>query len=95
MSHISRFLIAAAPLALAACIHHQADTGPHTIERGTQTAGRSGGCELNDYKTYRPAPRKGNIFNAEPRKAPYDAVIPPTYDAPSQLPSYCTDELGK
>ena len=83
MSQISRFLIAAAPLALTACIQYPADTGRQTVERGTQNAGPDLPCW---YRTYRPTPDD---------KTPYDAVIPPTYDAPGQLPSYCNKDFSK
>lgn len=85
MASISRFLLAGLPLILAACVDLEPTTEPQTIERGVQTAERDGWCEHRS-KTYRPTP--GN-------KAPYDAAIPPTYDAPSQVPSYCGKELGK
>ena len=94
MHHIPRLLLAAISLALGACIHYQADTRPQTIERGgVQTADNR--CELGDYTVYRQPPRDPKPFDSKAPRSPYDAVIPPTYDAPSQLPSYCADELGK
>lgn len=80
-------------LALSACADLDNSTQRQTIERGRpQTADAS--CDLGDYKIYRPVPRDGKGLDSKPSKAPYDAVIPPTYDAPSQLPSGCSDRLG-
>jgi hypothetical protein len=81
-------------LALSACADLENSTAPQTVERkGAQTADNR--CDLGDYKVYRPIPRDGKGLDSKPSKAPYDAVIPPTYDAPSQLPSGCSDKLGK
>ena len=85
MASISRFLLAGLPLGLAACVNFEPTTEPQTIERGAQTAERDDWCKYRT-KTYRPTPDD---------KAPYDAAIPPTYDAPSQVPSYCNKKLGK
>jgi hypothetical protein len=94
MKSARRFLLAVFPLALTACAQLEPNTKPQTVKRGTiQTAERQ--CDLGDYKTYRPTPGDKKPFDGKSPKAPYDAVIPPTYDAPSQLPSYCSEDLGR
>jgi len=75
-----RSLTALTLLALGACISVENDTSPQTIERGTATASTGEPCEPGEYRTYRPS---------RDRKASPDAVLSPTYDAPSQVPSSC------
>ena len=84
MASVSRFLFAGLPLALAACVDLEPNTKPQSVERGVQTENGNPQCGFGA-RTYRPTP------NGE---APYDATIPPTYDAPSQAPSYCNKELS-
>ena len=78
----ARLAFTAIALALSACVSLPNDTRPHGIEtaRRTETADQS--CEFGYHRVYRPVPGKD-------REAPYDAVIPPDYDAPSQVPSDC------
>lgn len=72
----------AAILAIAACADLPNDTRPRGIETAKRTDGGSDGCDLGAYRVYRPTPHKD-------KEAPYDAVIPPDYDAPSRVPSSC------
>lgn len=71
-----------AALALGACVYVPNDTKPRGIEHASQTDSRRGGPCTNGARVYRPT---------QGSKAPYDAVIPPTYDAPSRVPSSCKD----
>ena len=71
-----------AALASGACVHFPNDTRPQSIERASRTDSRQGGPCENGTRVYR---------STSDSKAPYDAVIPPTYDAPSRVPSSCRD----
>jgi len=79
----ARFALGLAALALGACYSLPNDTKPHGIETAQATSSELESCDPGYYRVYRPTPGKAKD------RAPYDAVIPPDYDAPSQLPSSC------